>query len=130
LGLPRFGLYVCKKTLLNGDDVSDDPNNQSVIQTHLQNILKYNFISTYEGPKNPIVKVPLKVKKINYNGKDVYIDPESEYDLKIIKIDTYKDIKYYDVVSESVVVDRFSRFDDAYLSITLFTNDHYQSFKS
>ena len=117
------------KVLLDGDNNSDDPNNQSVIQTHLQNILKYNFISTYEGPKNPIVKVPLKVKKINYNGKDVYIDPESEYDLKIIKIDTYKDIKYYDVVSESVVVDRFSRFDDAYLSIILFTNDHYQAFK-
>lgn len=117
-----------KKILVDksGDDISD-PNNLSILENHLQNIQKYNFVSTYEGPKIPIVKVPLKTKKINFKGNDVYIDPESEYDLKVIKIDTYKRIKYYDNVRNDVFISEFSRFDDAFISIKLFTNDHYVS---
>lgn len=34
-----------------------------------------------------LIRKPFVPKKINYNGKEIWIDPESDYDLKLIRVD-------------------------------------------
>lgn len=46
---------------------------------------------------SPIKRLPFRPKKIKWKDQNIWIDPESDYDLKIIKVKpTYK-VKYFDV---------------------------------
>ena len=44
-------------------------------------------------------KHPYKPKKVSYRGNSIWIDPESKYDMKIIKCDSSKDIKFFETES-------------------------------
>lgn len=75
------------------------------IDNHLDNAFKYGVLnsSQFINPNNRQsmnipsgMKFPLKPGSVNISGKTVWIDPESDYDLKVIKVDSVIDISYED----------------------------------
>ena len=85
------------------------------IQSHLESIGSYGFLSSIlqNGVTNPPINkgltggvistgIPPNMrnsfmpKKIRFNNEDVWIDPESDYEMKIIKVDASSKIKFSD----------------------------------
>lgn len=74
------------------------------IDNHLDNAFKYSVLNTiFINPNNnqPIdmpsgLKFPLKPGRMKVENKDIWMDPESDYDLKVIKVDSVLDIRYED----------------------------------
>lgn len=80
-------------------------NLQNVIEGNLKN----SFCSITNADNTPGLsddfttnaKFPFKPKRISYNSNEVWIDPETKYDLKIIKCDSSIDIKYLDIEGDN-----------------------------
>lgn len=49
----------------------------------------------------PIKRLPFKPKKVKWKNENIWIDPESDYDLKIIKVKPTFKVKYYDPNTKS-----------------------------
>jgi hypothetical protein len=72
------------------------------IDNHLDNVYKYGMISSCDFTNDTSqsvqipggMKYPFKPGYISVGGKTVWIDPESDYDLKVIKVDSVIDITY------------------------------------
>lgn len=89
------------KTTLNQSDklnIISDVNKAIDYKMYLDSLINSGFLPTIQldNGKSPLKPFPFKPKKIKYKGGDIWIDPENDYDMKIIKIvPTYK-IKFYD----------------------------------
>lgn len=92
-----------------------------MIQQLLSMMVTYNYLNQYDGVKIPLKRAAYKAKKIDYNGNGIWVDPESDYDLKIIKIDTKSSIKHWDKISKSEVVSEVLFFDRR--SIDIYVSD-------
>ncbi len=81
---------------------SEDSFGSSGIQSTIEASLQNGFFNLSEG-KTPGLpglndkKFPFKPKKIEFNGSQVWVDPEAKYDLKIIKCDSTTDITFLDI---------------------------------
>jgi hypothetical protein len=84
-------------------------------QSHLESVSNYGFLSSIfkNGVTNPPInkgltggvistglpsnlKNSFMPKKIRFNNEDIWIDPESDYEMKIIKVDASPKIKFSD----------------------------------
>lgn len=81
------------------------------IQQHLENITQYGFIKslidngivTNDGQEFVLpssLSGSFKPKKIRFKEKDVWLDPESDYAMKLIKVDSNSKIKIKDVLNK------------------------------
>jgi hypothetical protein len=112
-------------------DSTGIPNLQNVIEGNLKN----SFCSITNENNTPGLpadfitnaKFPFKPKKITYNSKEVWIDPEAQYDLKIIKCDSSIDIKYLDIEGDSskTVSTQILRFVKKSLVIRLSNDENF-----
>jgi len=102
------------------------------IDNHLDNCSKYGVLggATFINPNNgqpmsvpSAMRFPLKPGKFNLGGNDVWMDPESDYDLKIIKVDSVLDIGYNDVQGEPEVNAQILSFIKNSISITVTGDD-------
>jgi len=107
------------------DDVKqkilDSSSGSNMIEQLLSMMVNYNYMKLYDGVETPLDKYAFKAKKINYDGKSIWIDPESDYDLKVIKIDSTSAIKYWDVTSKSEIKSEVVFFDSR--SIDIYVSD-------
>jgi len=85
-----------------------DKSGTNGIQTTIEASLENGFLNISNSSNTPglpggfeSVKFPFKPKKVNYKGKEVWIDPEAKYDLKIIKCDYSDRITYLDIESDN-----------------------------
>lgn len=103
-----------------------DESGVTSIQTLVEGILQGGFLSKTNS-SNTVglrgnfdkIKFPYKPLKISTG---VWVDPESKYDMKIIKCDSSSDVEFYDVVSKSVKKTKIIRFVKSTISIKL-SND-------
>lgn len=105
--------------------------NKTQIDNHLDNAFKYGVLngSTFVNPNNqqPMtipngMKYPLKPGRFTISGKDVFMDPESDYDLKIIKVDSVLDIRYEDSQGDPEISTQILSFIKNSLSIVVDNN--------
>lgn len=85
---------------------------QVVIQDYLESLNRGGFLSDLRLVSGdvPLTKAPIDNRELSINGKTIWIDPETEYDMKIIKIDSSIDITYLDVVNQPEVSTQIIRF--------------------
>lgn len=112
-----------------------DASGVTSIQTNIEGLLKNGFLPYTNGtntPNSPSFtsgKYPYKPNKVKVSGTDIWIDPEAKYDMKIIKCDSSKDIKYYDIEQDpnTLKSTQIIRFVHNTLSIKLSNGDifHY-----
>jgi hypothetical protein len=133
------------KTMLTtvGGDVEPTPLSPSVpsmrgvtmLQSHVDNIIKYGFLpvsnTTNTSGLSSIPQAPYyninhayEAKQINGPSGSIWIDPDSEYDMKFIKCDSSTDIKYTDV-SGTEKTTSIIRFIKSNLTISLSNNDKF-----
>lgn len=89
------------------------------IQEYLESINGNGFLSNLKlvSGSVPMSKTPYDARKVNINGNDVWIDPETEYDMKVIKIDSTINITYLNVSQEPEISTQIIRFVKNTLSI-------------
>lgn len=101
------------------------------IDNHLDSAFKYGILngSTFVNPNNqqPMdipsgMKYPLKPSSLKIAGNDVWMDPESDYDLKVIKVDSVLDIRYEDSQGKPEVETKILAFIKNTLSINVDDN--------
>ena len=110
-----------------------DSNGITSIQTMVEGSLKIGFLPATNDSNTPGLpdsfkngKNPYKPKKIVMSPtQSVWVDPESKYDMKIIKCDSSININYYDIEpdSNSVKSTQIIRFIHNTLSIKLSNDD-------
>ncbi len=115
-GTKRVGTYTLEKTQ---------------IDNHIDNAFKYGILnaSTFVNPNNQQVmdipsglKYPFKPSKLKISGSDIWMDPESDYDLKVIKVDSALDIRYEDAQGSPEVETQILSFIKNSLSIDIDNN--------
>ena len=77
---------------------------QSTVEGVLKNgFLPYTNLTNTPGLNNRFLTAnfPYKPKKIQFQNNEVWLDPESKYDLKIIKCDSSRDITYLDIEGDN-----------------------------
>lgn len=101
------------------------------IDNHLDNAFKYGilngskFINPNNGQEMSIpsgLKYPLKPNKLNVGGTEIYLDPESDYDLKVIKVDSVLDIRYEDTQGTPEIDTQILNFIKNSLTISVDNN--------
>jgi hypothetical protein len=126
---------VKDNTLLEISNILNKTDNAGIssIQTTVEGSLRHGFLPSTIIDNTPglnidkfnSVKYPFKPNKINIVGNQKWIDPESQYDMKIIKCDSSRDINYYDVISKSNKSTKIIRFIKSTLIIKLSNNDNF-----
>jgi hypothetical protein len=105
--------------------------NKTQIDNHLDNAFKYGilnsskFINPNNGQEIAIpsgIKYPLKPSKINVGGNEIFIDPEADYDLKVIKVDSVLDIRYEDSQGQPEISTQILNFIKNSISISIDKN--------
>lgn len=111
------------------------PSFSTAVDSTLESVIKGGFLCVTEtantiGLTDNIkiqTRCPYKPKKIEYLGKQVWLDPEAKYDMKIIKCDSSFDIKVYDLEGDGskFVTTKFLRDVRNYISLTLSDNSKF-----
>lgn len=80
------------------NEIINEINNRIDYKLQISAIAGSGFLPTLQlkGQQSPIQKTPFKPKKIEYKGNRIWIDPEDDYDMKIIKVVPTFNIKYRD----------------------------------
>jgi len=68
--------------------IISDINNTVDYKIYVDSLINSGFLPTLQltSGKSPLKSAPFKPMKIRYKGKDIWIDPENDYDMKIIKV--------------------------------------------
>lgn len=72
--------------LKSGDNNSNDITKKSIISTHIEMTIQNCFLNRYNGPSIPLPQSPFLPKKIESETGTYYIDPEADYDMKVIRL--------------------------------------------
>ena len=106
----------------------------TMLQSHIDNIIKYGFLPVSNNSNtNGLGYVPSQYYNTNYAYEakqisgpsgSIWIDPDSEYDMKFIKCDSSTDIKYTDISGHEVST-TIVRFIKNNLTISLSNNDYF-----
>jgi hypothetical protein len=111
---------------------TQDSSGSSQIQTSIEGMMRNGFLPTSNAINTPGLgsnysraKYPFKVKKLNVNNNSIWTDPESKYDMKIIKCDSSLDISYLDIEGDNKQYKKTQilRFIKNTLSIKLSSNN-------
>lgn len=78
-------------------------------QGQLNSISEDGFLLSFPQKQFEKQNASYLPNKVNYQGKDIVLDPEAEFDLKIIKIDSTLDIAFFDN-SEKRISTKIQRF--------------------
>lgn len=101
------------------------------IDNHLDSAFKYGVLngSSFVNPNNqqPMnvpdgLKYPLKPGQLNIGGNNIWMDPESDYDIKVIKVDSVLDIRYEDSQGKPEVDTQVLAFIKNSLSLSVDNN--------
>lgn len=101
------------------------------VDNHLDNAFKYGilngskFINPNNGQEMSIpsgLKYPLKPNKLNVGGTEIFLDPEADYDLKVIKVDSVLDIRYEDTQGSPEIDTQILNFIKNTLTISVDNN--------
>jgi len=107
----------------------------TMLQSHVNNLKTYGFLPVSNTtnttglssiPQTPYsnINYAYEAKQINGPSGSIWIDPDSEYDMKFIKCDSSKDIKYTDISGHEVST-TIVRFIKSNLTISLSNNDYF-----
>ena len=102
--IARINMKSLSLTSKGEDNVINEINSRIDYNLQVDALFSSGFLPTINvNGKMPIPKVPFKPKKISYNQKDIWIDPENDYDMKVIRVTpTYK-VQFYD--SKNALID-------------------------
>src|SRR5574343_565371 len=89
------------------------------IKEYLESINNNGFLSNLKlvSGSVPMPRTPYDARKVNINGNNIWIDPETEYDMKVIKVDSTIDITYLNISQEPEVSTQIIRFVKNTISI-------------
>jgi hypothetical protein len=93
---------------------SGEPSNLKIM---LDLLVESNYLKGYDGVDIPLTRNAFIPREIEYNTQKMFIDPETEYDMKVIKVDTSNNVQYYDTKSKQVVVAKLVSYDTSGIEI-------------
>lgn len=96
-------------------NISEDK--PSPMQTVMESLSNGGFLIGYNGRFIPLQRSSFKPKDISYMGEQMWIEPESDYDMKVIKIDSDNKVKYFDNELNREVVTEVLFFDQRTIEI-------------
>lgn len=107
LKLSADEIVVIQKDI-NEKMYSGNPSNLSLM---VDLLVENNYLKGYDGVEIPLIKSAFIPKEIQFNGQTMYVDPETEYDMKVIKIDASPTVQYWDTVSKQAVESKLVTYD-------------------
>jgi hypothetical protein len=121
------------------NDIRVKINNKLDINAQLNGVSSAGFIYDFNPqiftPKNPNVYSPPNPNRatlpmqVSFSGSNVYVDPETEYDLKLIKVDSTLDIAFFEQ-NDKRVETRIQRFLFNTLRLSMSDNTPFDGFIS
>jgi hypothetical protein len=91
------------------------------VKGQIENLNTNSFLSGVQLSSGsfPMGRSAFRPKKLPLPNKSIWVDPESEYDMKVIKIDSSKDIKFLETLGKPELSTQIIRFIKKTLSIVL-----------
>lgn len=118
------------------NDIRVKINNKLDINSQLNGVSSGGFIYDFNPPifkqkdfRSPNPNRSTLPKQVSFSGSNVYVDPETEYDLKLIKVDSTLDIAFFEQ-NDKRVETRIQRFLFNTLRLSMDDNTPFDGFIS